>query len=61
MHARLALLIAAFLALGLLVAATPVPDAQLAKKGLKQYDARHAVDAGQRKRSPQSRCALTFF
>ena len=54
MHARFALFFVVLFALALIAASTPVSESQLAKE-LKQFDARRAAAAGQRKRSPQSR------
>ena len=48
MQARLALLFITLMAFALFAAASPVPDAALAKKSLKQYNARRGVQAKKR-------------
>ena len=44
MQARLALFFITLMAFALFAVATPVPDAALAKKSLKQYNARRGVE-----------------
>ena len=48
MHARLALFFITLMAFALFAVANPVPEGALAKKALKQYNARRGVEAKKR-------------